>query len=326
MLKNIITGLFFFLVLGLYAQEGITGYVQGVDSAQWEPKVVLTKIELKDIPDYTKAIFVASSPIHKDGFFSFDETLISDKDNMYRIYISSLLKPLDSNAIQDHLFIASKKDRIHFEKKGTSFSEYATTNVADREWQKLRKFEADFYGNKQREEKESGSFGTMTSYTKDSLRILLVKLIGVRQLENKALLDKDITANTTYYISFLKELKQSDLDRSEYLFLERKLAFLTNDMVEEKYAFSKLINMVLGLILLGLVIFLLFYKRSKKETPIDLSKQEQNIHALILEGKTNKEIASELFISVSTVKSHITNMYGKLQVSNRKELLRKTLN
>ncbi|MGB7394497.1 MAG: LuxR C-terminal-related transcriptional regulator, partial [Pricia sp.] len=43
-------------------------------------------------------------------------------------------------------------------------------------------------------------------------------------------------------------------------------------------------------------------------------------------GKSNKEIAGELFISISTVKTHITNIYGKLKVSSRKELLHRIKN
>ena len=38
--------------------------------------------------------------------------------------------------------------------------------------------------------------------------------------------------------------------------------------------------------------------------------------------KTNKEIASELFISLSTVKTHINNLNKKLNVTSRKELKR----
>ena len=36
--------------------------------------------------------------------------------------------------------------------------------------------------------------------------------------------------------------------------------------------------------------------------------------------KTNKEIGSELFISVSTVKTHINNLYKKLNVTSRDEV------
>ena len=51
-----------------------------------------------------------------------------------------------------------------------------------------------------------------------------------------------------------------------------------------------------------------------------LTNQEQKTLSLILTDKSNKEIASELFISVSTVKSHINNLYKKLNVTSREEV------
>ena len=48
-----------------------------------------------------------------------------------------------------------------------------------------------------------------------------------------------------------------------------------------------------------------------------LSAQEQKVLDLILEDKSNKEIAAEIFVSVSTVKTHINNLYKKLEVKNR---------
>jgi LuxR family maltose regulon positive regulatory protein len=39
--------------------------------------------------------------------------------------------------------------------------------------------------------------------------------------------------------------------------------------------------------------------------------------ALIAAGKSNAEIARELFVSVSTVKTHINNLYRKLDARNR---------
>ncbi|MEZ4858316.1 MAG: helix-turn-helix transcriptional regulator [Flavobacteriaceae bacterium] len=57
-----------------------------------------------------------------------------------------------------------------------------------------------------------------------------------------------------------------------------------------------------------------------------LSKQEQRVMELILEDKTNKEIADALFVSVSTVKTHINNLYKKMNVSSREELKKLTIN
>ena len=48
-----------------------------------------------------------------------------------------------------------------------------------------------------------------------------------------------------------------------------------------------------------------------------LTKQEEKILFLILEEKSNKEIASELYIELSTVKTHINKLYAKLGAKNR---------
>jgi len=80
------------------------------------------------------------------------------------------------------------------------------------------------------------------------------------------------------------------------------------------------------LAVLILLVFLYFDKRfkfSKTKTLDALTTQEQKVVNAIKEGKTNKEIASDLFISLSTVKTHINSIYKKLEVRSRKELLTK---
>jgi ligand-binding sensor domain-containing protein/DNA-binding CsgD family transcriptional regulator len=52
-----------------------------------------------------------------------------------------------------------------------------------------------------------------------------------------------------------------------------------------------------------------------------ISEREQEIIGLILKGKTNKDIEEELFISIKTVKSHVYNIYRKMGVKNRLELI-----
>jgi DNA-binding CsgD family transcriptional regulator len=47
---------------------------------------------------------------------------------------------------------------------------------------------------------------------------------------------------------------------------------------------------------------------------------------LILEKKNNKEIAIEIFIGGSAVKTHITNLYKKLKVVNSTTLVRRFKN
>lgn len=54
-----------------------------------------------------------------------------------------------------------------------------------------------------------------------------------------------------------------------------------------------------------------------------LTTRQREVLDLILEGKSNKEIMAELFIELSTLKTHINHIYKKLQVRSRSELRRK---
>ena len=50
-----------------------------------------------------------------------------------------------------------------------------------------------------------------------------------------------------------------------------------------------------------------------------LTEHEKKVLRLLVAGKNNMEIASELCISINTVKTHISNIYNKLNVHNRVE-------
>lgn len=52
-----------------------------------------------------------------------------------------------------------------------------------------------------------------------------------------------------------------------------------------------------------------------------LTKREEEIINLVTQGYSNKQISRELFISQSTLKTHLTNAFKKLSVTNRYQLL-----
>lgn len=312
--------------LDLCAQNAISGYVNRDDTEAWEQEVHLTQIEPKDIPDYTKTKLVATTTMDANGFFSFERKKIADKNAIYRLHVNRIRRILNDTVPNDRLFILSNTDSIYFKQGKKLFADYSNTNKADAEWQRLQKFETKLYGIPLNADSISNAYiRNLKTYAKDSLQILLVKLIGIKQLENKKLLDRDIAKNPTYYAALLEELKASDLDRSQYLFLENKLAFLTTEAVEKKYRTSIIINMILGVIV-ALLLFIGLKRKPNTLGTANLSRQEKNVQGLILAGKSNKEISNELFISISTVKTHITNIYAKLNVSGRKEMLLKSKN
>ncbi len=58
-------------------------------------------------------------------------------------------------------------------------------------------------------------------------------------------------------------------------------------------------------------------QKNNVELHEELTEREMEVLKLIAEGKTNQEIADELFIALKTVKTHVSNILSKLQVQDR---------
>ena len=56
---------------------------------------------------------------------------------------------------------------------------------------------------------------------------------------------------------------------------------------------------------------------------LELSKRELEILSLLAQGHSNQEIATKLFVSLSTVKTHIQNLFEKLDVKRRTQAVEK---
>ena len=48
-----------------------------------------------------------------------------------------------------------------------------------------------------------------------------------------------------------------------------------------------------------------------------LTEREREVFGLLATGRTNREIAADLYVTVGTIKAHTSNIYAKLQVRNR---------
>lgn len=95
---------------------------------------------------------------------------------------------------------------------------------------------------------------------------------------------------------------------------------------------------VAGIALLFLLIGFLLSRRSStpdtnasEETKIDqrkieelgISSREYEILQEIAKGLSNKEIAEKLFVSESTVKTHVSNLFTKLDVKRRTQAIQR---
>lgn len=53
---------------------------------------------------------------------------------------------------------------------------------------------------------------------------------------------------------------------------------------------------------------------------LGLTRRETEVSLLVIQGLSNGEIAQELFISETTVKKHLSNVFAKLEIGSRDEL------
>lgn len=58
-----------------------------------------------------------------------------------------------------------------------------------------------------------------------------------------------------------------------------------------------------------------------KYSNAELTPQEKNVVLKLVEGKSNKQISDELFISLNTTKTHLKNIFLKLEVASRSEAM-----
>ncbi|MEP5912564.1 MAG: LuxR C-terminal-related transcriptional regulator [Flavobacteriaceae bacterium] len=144
---------------------------------------------------------------------------------------------------------------------------------------------------------------------------------------------RDVLSNT-YYTNLLNRLETTYPNTN---FTYQYLAEIETDKILASYSNPKTRDwkrwgvFLLILISFGLNGYFFIFKRLKKNSSKKvllqkLTEQEQKIVRLILQEKSNKEIASELFVSHSTIKTHINNLYKKLNVSSRlaiKEMFKK---
>ncbi|MHB1462949.1 MAG: helix-turn-helix domain-containing protein [Armatimonadota bacterium] len=57
-----------------------------------------------------------------------------------------------------------------------------------------------------------------------------------------------------------------------------------------------------------------------------LTKREVEVLMLIIDGRSSKEVAQQLFVSKRTVDFHLANVYHKLNVTNRVQAFRRAAN
>ncbi len=66
-----------------------------------------------------------------------------------------------------------------------------------------------------------------------------------------------------------------------------------------------------------------FEKNTQALSALGISEREDQVLELLAKGLTNQQIADHLFVSLNTIKTHLSHLYQKLEVSNRTQAIHK---
>ncbi|MGB0896269.1 MAG: response regulator transcription factor [Flavobacteriaceae bacterium] len=345
MLKQLLYCILFFNSVLLNAQFQFSGEVT--------PQYANATAYLTIVDEYQKSdVFITEKIIQEcqiDSLlqFTFSGDFLADKNLLYKIYVDTcnedvsnykhLLNHCENS--QSIVFIANNSDFIHFPLNDLSqlFCEIKTTskqNTAILELYQLQEqLLIDLQSTKsdaQRNVIYKHCFQKLQEFS-ISFNDPLVELFAFHLYANDTSFCRpfylDDLKRNTYYINLLERISNTYPNSKYAKQFEHNLTTDNYTLLKEHNSSTHIFAYILGgALAMSILLNFMLYKKHKapKTATIQYTKlltpQEQNVFELMHQKHTNKQIAELLFISVSTVKTHINNIYSKLNISSRKEV------
>ena len=338
--------LFVFLTVGtsLHAQFKFSGVVS--ESFFGATSYLICVDDYKKTHVLQTEDILQESSIDSQGYFQFKGDFLSSENRLYKLYIdtcdatitnaSHILKQCEfSTSI---IFIANNTDVIHFPLNDLSqmFCEVLFSREENKAIQKIDAIQEELLGPLQEAKNLAQRNIVFRNYFKEiqkfsrSFKEPLVELYTYNLYANSNSFSREF---------YLKHLKKSDyymslLDKLAQKYPTATYAFqFKNDLIKDQYPwliskgkpYEKAFYFLVILLALSMVLNVFLYQKGKPKMVLAnhrtvLSTQEQKIFKLMHEKKSNKEIALLLFISLSTVKTHINAIYNKLSIRSRKDI------
>jgi len=312
-----------FINHSIFAQSGLHGQIH-IDTTIWKPIVYLSLIsDLDNMYTMSNAMIIDQAVLDDSGKFAFDTKYFPDGDNLFRIHFSKKNDPPATLNIggkdENHIFlIASKQSNINIKNysKHEHIKDIAVTgyypNIILKQIDEIAGY-ADstaLTSSTVKNDLIKGAVFEKLRIIADTCSNSLVSLYAVY----KGDFEKNYSVNQQFYKNFLIKWRKED---SSY-FKNFKNKIPDRASLSSQHIVTSIFSLIAGFLICLLV---KFRKPNKKIFIQDLSLQERKIYGLLLEGKSNKEIADVLAIELSTVKSHISSIYSKLNISSRKDIL-----
>jgi DNA-binding CsgD family transcriptional regulator len=310
------------LTFHVQAEKLIKGKLN-IDST-WSPVVYLSIIPSFDqLYSMSNQMIIESSEMDEAGRFSFETDYLPAENYIYRIHLSKKGDPPASLIIggkdENHLFlIANNKCNLLIETQSeeTLFGKVDINGFLPskmlREIDEMVLFidTANFNSTSLKRELMEKALDEKLRQFADTCSFPLVALYAIYKSD----FESNITENPNFYSRFLDKWKD---EKSPYFEEFRKSIPAEN----KKQNYSILFGLA-GLFLGAILTFFILKRKPQKSEPAEiLTIQERKIFLMIQSGKSNKEISNELNIEISTVKSHVNNLYSKLKINSRKEIL-----
>lgn len=346
-MKRILPLVFFFILCQAQGQYSFSGEILDPEDSK--------TVYLSIIEDYRKLSriyleqIISKTTTDSLGRFKFKGNNLLDKNRIYRIHIDGC-SDLEKNTnhffgqcdnSESILFIANNLDTIAFPSTYTNeaLCDISSTNLKSNVFLQIDTLKeemiydfSDYRSEASRKLNSKKWFATFQDFGK-SLKEPLAELyiydfLSDKRNETYSYYLQDLI-NNPYYSELLERLKNkhpntsfTQLYEAEILTDKQFLSFKdhTKSIMDWKWILASFLVLSLSL---NIYLFTKQKLTKKKENGNALKKltqQEQKIIAQILANKTNKEIASEMFISLSTVKTHINNLYKKLNVTTREDI------
>lgn len=338
--KILIPFVFLFLSYSTFAYQ-IEGKINISD--QWQPKVYLASIQSPEnlfvaSPDF----MINEATIMPDGNFSLSGSDLPDDPRFYRLYLvrnNLFALEFSTDSIRNfmHLLLSNNTAlTLEANNQNLMFDDVQVSGSTEN--QTLVDFEKTYFQKRNalnrintvaKRDFQSQSMNRSIRDFVNNTDDAIVGLFALYHLEDR---ETDFLRNSNFYFDFQERLKQQyprALYTSVYDDLLNNLVGY-RDLVCEIPKITKpwrtWIIWAEAFIIVVLAIWI-FKLKSRKQVEEEtdyfhlLTEKERTIWESLAAGKTNKEIAADLFIELSTVKTHINNLYKRLGVANRKEAI-----
>lgn len=306
MKKRVLFLAYLFLLIGYCAhsqQAHVSGYLK-LDST-WLKKVYVSRIaDFNQMLTASDKLIVAEAAIDSNGYF---ETAlpVTDKENLYRLHIIKKGDPVSTLIIG-----SAEENHVFFIAKNASYIEFKNLD------KEIVVKQQNIKGAKTNDELNVLLTAIKSdSINRDTLKNLLITTAGNSTSELVGLL--------AVYSTFGLNGKQKSKIGKILASYDKTNPYGNKIFEEYKPTGNRVLVLLICLVMLlsaGYIGYRIVTKRKAAKLRSVLSQRETTIVQLILDGKSNKEIAAVFNIELSTVKTHVNNIYAKLRINERKEL------